>query len=321
MEKKDSKYHLTRDYFTKPKRVGPYSLYQIGRSYCQSGAHVEQHSHLDFFEFTVVTGGAGTVITNEIACPVHSGDIYVSFPGDFHEIYSDELRPLRYDFLALSCRERELAPELERIMSMFYDAGVRVIRDENITSLVAMTLAEVNGEVKHTEKVLEAIFTQIFCYMVRSFHSASPIHYAKGTGEDEMLCYQVMTYIDSHIYTMRTLTEVADALNYNYNYLSNLFKKVTGDTVSDYYRNRRLETARLLLLERRMGVTRVAQMLGYSSVYTFSRAFKEMFSVAPSRARSEGAALRARKRRLARMEISSAEQEIRSFTDLAAAEI
>lgn len=317
MEKIESKYHLTRDYFTKPKRVGPYSLYQIGRSYCKGGAHVQQHSHLDFYEFTVVTGGGGTVITNETAVPVHSGDIYVSFPGDFHEIYSDTERPLRYDFLALSCRERELSAEMERIVRIFHDGGVRVIRDENISSLVGMTLAEVNGEVSYSDKVLESIFTQIFCYTVRSFNSASPIHYSKGTGEDEMLCYQVMTYIDSHIYTMHSLTEVADALNYNYNYLSNLFKKVTGDTVSDYYRNRRLETARLLLLERRMGVTRVAQMLGYSSVYTFSRAFKEMFGIAPSRAKDEGMSMRAKKRRATRMELKSAEQAIRDSSDIA----
>lgn len=317
MKEKDSHYHLTRDYFTKPKRVGPFSLYQIGRSYCKAGAHVEQHSHLDFFEFTVVTGGCGTVITNDTALPVEAGDIYVSFPGDFHEIYSDEARPLRYDFLALSCRERELAGEMERIVRIFYDGGVRVIRDENIASLVAMTLAEVNGQASYTEKVLEAIFTQIFCYTVRSFDSASPIHYAKGVGEEEMLCYMVMTYIDSHIYTMRSLTEAAEALNYNYNYLSNLFKKVTGDTVSEYYRHRRLETARLLLLGRRMGVSRVAQMLGYSSVYTFSRAFKEMFGTAPSRVKDEGAALRARKRRVTRMELRSAEQAIRDSSDLA----
>ena len=278
-----SKYHLTRDYFTEPKRIGPFSLYQVGRCYCNENARIEPHVHDDFFEFTVVSGGSGTVITNGTRVPVRAGDIYVSFPGDEHEILSDAETPLRYDFLAVGCREGELQDELLSIVRLFCDGGVRILRDENITSLVGITLAEVNGEAIHSEKVLEAIFTQIFCYTVRAFHFATPIHYSKGAGEDEMLCYQIMTYINAHIYTLHSLTEVADALSYNYNYLSNLYKKVTGDTLSGYYRRRRLETARQLLLDRGMGVTRVATLLGYSSVYTFSRAFKEMYGVAPSR--------------------------------------
>ena len=310
MATQKSKYHLTRNYFSDPKRIGPFFLYQVGRCYCNENALIDAHTHSDFFEFTVVSGGGGVVITNGTSVPVRAGDIYVSFPGDHHEIVSDGAEPLRYDFLAVGCHESELEGELLQIVRLFCDGGVRILHDENIASLVGITLAEVNAEASYSEKVLEAIFTQLFCYTIRAFHSASPIHYSKGVGEDEMLCYQIMTYVNAHIYTLHSLTEVADALNYNYNYLSNLYKKVTGDTLSDYYRRRRLQTARQLLLERGMGVTRVAGLLGYSSVYTFSRAFKEMYGAPPSKTKKSEADARQAKGKMTRSEIARAEEAI-----------
>ena len=57
-----------------------------------------------------------------------------------------------------------------------------------------------------------------------------------------------------------------------------------GITLLDYYRQRKLKTARLLLSEEGATVSKVVALLGYSSLYTFSRAFKEMYGVAPSRA-------------------------------------
>ena len=81
---------------------------------------------------------------------------------------------------------------------------------------------------------------------------------------------------------MKNLRELCEVTNYNYNYLSNLYKKVTSDTLANYFRSRRLETARLLLAEHTMSVTEIARLLNYSSVYIFSRAFKEKYGVPPS---------------------------------------
>ena len=52
--------------------------------------------------------------------------------------------------------------------------------------------------------------------------------------------------------------------------------------LTDYYRHRRLETARLLIDEGGLSITEIASLLRYSSIYTFSRAFKEFFGVPPA---------------------------------------
>lgn len=276
------KYNVEKNLFESPKKYGNTVLYQIGRAYCDARTVVPRHTHLNFFEFTIVTDGKGTVITNGERVEVKSGDIYVSFVGDFHEIISSQKEPLKYDFIAMQTVNGMMREDLEYIISHFHSASERIIRNENISALVANAIAEINVDSEYSDVILESIFQQIFAYTVREFKRNTPIKYTKNAGEAEILCYQIMHYIDTHIYAMKHLDELCEVTNYNYNYLSNLFKRETGDTLVSYFRNRRLETARLLLLEDTMSVTRVASILNYSSVYIFSRAFKERYGIPPS---------------------------------------
>ncbi len=280
----ENKYHIDKNYFQDPKIFGDTHLYQIGRVYCKNNTRVPIHTHLNFFELTIVTDGVGTVITNGTPIKVKKGDIYVSFAGDFHEIISDAQFPIRYDFLAMQTENPKMHADLEEIVSRFHSPTSRVIRNENISFLVSGAIAELNANAEYSDVILSSIFAQIFSYIIREFGSHTPVKYAKNAGESEILCYQIMNYIDNHIYTMKHLCELADVTNYNYNYLSNLYKKVTSDTLVNYFRNRRLETARLLLLEGTLSVTKIAALLNYSSVYIFSRAFKERYGVPPSSA-------------------------------------
>jgi AraC-like DNA-binding protein len=81
---------------------------------------------------------------------------------------------------------------------------------------------------------------------------------------------------------MTSLEELAVATNYNYSYLSSLFHKTTSGTLTDYYRRRRLETARLLIGENELNMTEIAALLHYSSIYTFSRAFRDQYGTSPT---------------------------------------
>ena len=53
------------------------------------------------------------------------------------------------------------------------------------------------------------------------------------------------------------------------------------NTISDYYHTRRLDAARMLINEKKLRVTQIAEMLNYSSLYSFSTAFKNKFGASP----------------------------------------
>ena len=90
-----------------------------------------------------------------------------------------------------------------------------------------------------------------------------------------------MHYIDTHIYTLQNLEEVAEYMKYNYSYLSAQFKKTTGCTLSAYHQQKRLATAQALMRDSALNITQIAERLSYSSLYAFSRAFKTAYHMSP----------------------------------------
>lgn len=280
-------YHLDRHYMKQPLCFGSFRLFQIGRLYCTPQTVIGEHAHINWFELTVATGGRGRVYTNGIDIPIERGDIYLSFPCDFHAIKSDPADPLKYDFFAFSTEEPVFAQELEQIVQTHMSADRRLLRDEQISSLIGSAIAEINTEKQYSEELLGAIFTQLIIRLIRNFSGTTPDELRTNITDADSLCYRLMNYIDTHIYTITELCELADVTNYNYSYLSSLFRKVTSGTLSDYYRNRRLETARLLILEDQLNISQIADLLHYSSIYTFSRAFKDQYGLSPEQYRKK----------------------------------
>ena len=90
-----------------------------------------------------------------------------------------------------------------------------------------------------------------------------------------------MHYIDTHMYRLQSLNDLSEEFGYNYSYLSDLFRKNTGDTLSNYYRTRHLNAARLLWDEKKLRIHQIAEILGYSSLYAFSKAFKHRYGISP----------------------------------------
>ena len=64
------RYHLNRSYVREPLQFGNTRLFQIGRLHCAEGMVVDVHTHLNWFELTIVTNGVGVVLTNGISVPV-----------------------------------------------------------------------------------------------------------------------------------------------------------------------------------------------------------------------------------------------------------
>lgn len=280
------KYKIVQNYYH-PRRYGQMLVYQIGRTHCGAGSVIAEHPQRNYIEFTVVTGGKAVNITDGVSVPVGKGDIYISFPGDFHAIISDKNDPLKYDFLTVHTEDKELLRGLEDVMERYHDPNARVVRNEHIASLVSDAISEMNGEGEYAEKVLEAIIGQILVYTVRDLRAQGHPDRLDGVSDADIICFKIMKYIDKHIYTMKSLRELCSVTNYNYNYLSNLFKKTTGGTLREYYRNRRLEAALLMIGSGENTVTEAAELLGYSSVYSFSTAFKNKYGTSPTAAKRQ----------------------------------
>jgi AraC-like DNA-binding protein len=274
-----TRYLLSNDHIENPLRFGDVQLLQLGRRYCEATEEIIPHPHLNWFELTIVTDGRGTVFTNGESCEVHSGDIYLSFPCDIHEIRADLNSKLEYDFLSFYCENPLLKRDLKGITQAYFGAKSRVFQDDKICSLVQQAIAEfsVKGQ-PYSEELLSDIFRLICVYLLRNFSDSK--QKVDSVSDAQILCLQIMNYIDTHVYSLQYLQELAPRFNYNYGYLSGLFKKTTGKSLLDYFHHRKMETAKALILENKKKIKEIAEMLHYSP-YAFSKAFKAKYGVSP----------------------------------------
>ena len=278
---KEQNYHLNKHFFKEPLQYDGISVYQIGRMYCKEGSVVSAHVHTDLYELTIVTSGGGEIVTNGVATTVKRGDIYLSMPCDTHEIRSGGEEALKYDFFAFTCQKEGFKQELEHIMEHYYSPVNRVFQDERVRQMIGDAIAELNGERLFSEELLAALFRQIIIYTIRGFRQIAPDKQLDTVTSAEVLCYRLMNYIDTHVYSMKNLEELSEITGYSYGYLSALFKKTTSQTLAHYYYEKKLDVARLLILEERFSITEISEMLNYASVYSFSKAFHKRFGESP----------------------------------------
>lgn len=264
-----------------PEQFEGISIVQLGRRFCVPGSVIDTHIHLNHYELTIVTEGKAIVTTNGISVPVEPGDIYLSLPADAHKIESNIQKPLRYSFFAFTCQREPFQTELEEIAEKYHAATARVFQDERVRLLTSNAIEEVGQQQSHSQELLCSIFRQILIYSIRGFQTIEPPKQSAAATQADILCHRLMNYIDTHIYTLKKLEDLAEIMDYSYGYLSALFKKTTSNTLSDYYHEKKLDAARLLILSGDHKITEIAEMLNYTSVFSFSKAFHNRYGMSP----------------------------------------
>lgn len=92
----------------------------------------------------------------------------------------------------------------------------------------------------------------------------------------------MIDYVHKHYADDLTLEQLASQLYISKNYLNQLFKKVTGETFTNYVIRVRIEKAKALLLDGNHLIYEVSEMVGYQNVPYFSTLFKKFCGVSPS---------------------------------------
>lgn len=100
-----------------------------------------------------------------------------------------------------------------------------------------------------------------------------------------MLIRKVLMHIDSDLAADLSLNAHAKLFHVNPSYLSNMFKKETGFTLTDYVTRKRIQHALHLLRYTNLQIQAVAQHCGISDVGYFTKLFKKFTGQTPSQYR------------------------------------
>lgn len=288
------KFHFDNLYWENPQRYGSLLLYQIGDMGCEGGFVLEDHEQR-CHEISYIVSGRGVYSTNGAKYDVAKGDVYLNLPGEIHGICADRIDPFRYFYLGFGLDEKASAEQsgLAGVFGGFCGLSVPHAPDRfDIGAPFVNIFKELMNRNEFSGVVIESCLRQILVLAFRDFHRAGATAYSPQ-GEMEhakKLTYEIIHYIDANLLRIAELTQISEAFDYSYPYLSHVFSHEAGMSIQDYYNKKRFETAAERLRISEDSVTEVAEKLRFQSIHTFSRAFRQFFGMSPSEYRARNRA-------------------------------
>ena len=150
--------------------------------------------------------------------------------------------------------------------SCLNDSGNR--SEENLNAL----MKSLNGASREAAcEVTEAFLERLF---------------STRSGTDHEVIRKAKARIREHLGEELSVAGLAAELYVTPNYLSRLFKRITGEGCNEYIVRKRIEKAKALLEATTMKVGEIAQTVGYTDMNYFSLAFKKHTGMSPTKYRS-----------------------------------
>ena len=220
----------------------------------------------------------GTVIFWKSGIPyqdvTENGHIsYIGCNFDFFKNSSYPLQPVGYNY-AENYREEMLFEKPEEVdLSFFPDVIYIPFCD------IYSRFKEIDDEFNCRELFFDircsAILKDILVYIFRVY-STGESYKTKSDSDD------ILMYIREHYSEALTNEMVAKKFSYHPNYIGNIVKKRTGETLHQYVINYRMTKAIGFLGSRRYSVAEVAELVGYEDAAHFSKSFKKVTGISPS---------------------------------------
>ncbi|WP_373238436.1 response regulator [Cohnella sp. REN36] len=103
----------------------------------------------------------------------------------------------------------------------------------------------------------------------------------RNASESNAIVAESLAFIHKNYHQEMQLQTIADAVYVNSSYLSRLFHKETGETVTEAITKIRMEKARELLAKSEIKTQEIATMVGFDNPSYFSATFKKRFGLTP----------------------------------------
>ena len=122
---------------------------------------------------------------------------------------------------------------------------------------------------------------QVLPFMTEMFRAYCRLVRKHSTRDYSPPVQQALLCIESNLASDLSLRTIAETLNISSSYLSTIFKKETGMTITDFIAQRRVERAKELLRTTRLQIQTIAQHCGIVDVHYFSKIFKKITGMTP----------------------------------------
>ncbi|WP_428943086.1 AraC family transcriptional regulator [Pantoea sp. FN060301] len=237
------------------------------------------HKHDDRFEVMFIRSGSGIYNIDGRGYNVKQGDILLFNANVLH----DESPVPSEDLLIFSCGVVQLKVDglpmnvlTTRAQSAVMPCGE--FYDE-IRQLFDQIWSHVNSKRLYSAEIADN-FLGILLLLCRNIWTENK---PQQESTSILLGQRVKDYIDDHYKEDIALSKITAAMNMNHFYLAHVFKAYSGYSPKHYQTRRRIGEAQNLLLSTNLGVTEVANAVGYDNVNNFHRIFHNLVGIPPAR--------------------------------------
>ncbi len=260
--------------------------FEAGKDYSHP---LEQH---DFWEMVYVDTGRINAFSNNMGYLMEQGNVIFHKPMEKHAHVSDNCVPNNTMVVGFSTRSESMR---------FFENKIFCL-DKRARSLLAMLFKEAPSVWPETPKnvgskndfyfddrvfgsgqLLKCYFTEFLIYLKRigSGEQIQPNDDARNIVMDSM-GEPMLEYVNENLYSNLTMDDLSKHFLLGKTQLYKVFYEKYGKSPMKYYAELKIIEAKKLLRGENYSVTQIADMLGYSSVHTFSRAFKNVEGFSPT---------------------------------------
>lgn len=266
----------------------PFEIEFLETNECPWSAH--KHT---FFELVFIIEGTGTQCINDHQLPYMPDRMFLLCPQDCHSFQVST--PTRFFFLRfnqsyLSTQRKEWVQKLEFIFHNHNHLPGCILRNVSDKPLMralveALLREQVNKHNNHKELTQQIINTMITI----AARNIPLLHTISTRQEQSTIAIQMINYIHFHIHEPENLKaeKVAENFNLSPTYVSEYFKKQTGESMQQYIIQYKLKLVETRLTYSDMRMNEIAYEFGFTDESHLSKAFKKYKGLNPSEFRNK----------------------------------
>lgn len=217
------------------------------------------------YDLWCVFAGQGQLRTPTQTFQIGSGDCFILPPNQGYVGRHNAQNPLHVIFIHFTPKTDIQQPILHRKLSNLSTLQHLLTR--------AVTLFQ-DGQINQANGWLQAALQEV---QYQEIYQPSD----KSASQIDALCDHIRAHPE-HTYRVK---ELSAKLNLSTDHFTRLFKKSRGTTPRNFILNARIDTAQNLLQASNHSIARIADILGYSDVYYFSKQFKTRTGLTPTQFR------------------------------------
>ncbi len=229
---------------------------------------------LNEFQVVFIVKGSGEFASKSLSnTGVNAGNAILLFPGEWHQYRPNPETGWSEYWLGF------MGQDAERIMQTFFNPEKPLLQTSHADEIMRL-FDQLLHRMKHpfpgAEQVLASTIPMILAYL-----QAAKVQNEMKTHGDTGLVMEAKSRMLQSLTSRTDLSDMAQQLGMSYSKFRVLFKEQTGYAPREYENLIKLNRACDLLRSGQYSVSQIAEELGYSSIYYFSRAFKKQFGKSP----------------------------------------